>query len=128
MKASHKWNMGNHDSKTALRFNFLQLSFKPLELMTWISSVLKEPPVKIVTSLHVDTNNVTFVTELERFSVVSIFDKNFLFVLIKPVGIDPAVGKVVNFVISFRSIKILDIYWPSVMISLNGVNLNIGFG
>lgn len=126
MKAARGWDVSNNDSEPILRFDFFQLSFKPLKLLTWISSVLQEPPVKIVTSLHVNTNNMTFVTELERLSVVSPLKEDFLLVFRQPVGIDPAISKMVDLVVGSRFVEVLNIDWPSIMITLDRVNLNIG--
>ena len=127
MKAANGWDVSNYNSEPIFRFYFFQLSFEPVKLLTWISSILEKPPVKIVTSLHVNTNNMTFVGELERLSVVSKLNEYLLLFLIQPVGIDPTVSKMVNLVVGSRFVEVLDIDWPSIMITLDRVNLNVGF-
>jgi len=96
MKAVPSWDMSNNVSESSIFFKLRELFLKPLQLKSWISSVIKKPPVKIVTSLHVDTNHLTFRVELKWLGVVSPFTEDFNFFLTQPSFVCPALLKMVD--------------------------------
>ena len=58
--------------KSSTLLDLLEFVLEPLNLMSWVASVVEQPPVKIVASFHVEGNNSSFLVELEWFGVIAI--------------------------------------------------------
>jgi len=109
--------MSNDMSKPTILFNLAELIFEPLKHMSWITSVVKKPPVKIVTSLHVECNHFALCIELEGLRVESIFSEYFGFLLTQPIGVGPATFEMVDGPVGVWLREILNIYRPGVVIT-----------
>ena len=51
--------------KASIFLDILEFIFKPFNLFSWITSVVKKPPIEIVASLHVKSNNSSLLVELK---------------------------------------------------------------
>ena len=59
MEALLWWNMSNDMCKAFILLELHKFFLKPFDLVSWISSVVKELPVHVITGLHIDCNNFT---------------------------------------------------------------------
>lgn len=66
MKTVPSWDVCYDVNESMVLFYLCELFLQPVELVSWISSIIKEPPVQVVASLHVDTNNSPLRVEFER--------------------------------------------------------------
>lgn len=93
------WNVGDDVSKSVISLNLFELVFKPRHLSPWVLSVVHKPPVLVVASLGVKTDDLGLGVELEWLRVVPELGKDCLLVLGQPVGVSPSVLQVVDRVI-----------------------------
>lgn len=127
MQAVKSWNVRQNVCKAFILFQLVKFMFKPLELVSWITSILvgKQPPVGIVTSLHVQCDQLTFLLERERLRIVPVLSKNFDFFFTQPIGVVPRILEVVDGVVLARLREILHIDRPCVMVTDNWEHLDL---
>jgi len=108
----------------------MQFRLKPLRLVARITPVLvsEEPPVQVVASLHIHSNDSSLIVPWERFGVVPKLAKDCDFFLGQPVVILPCVLEVVNSPVLTRFGEVLDVHGPGVVVSLDRKDLNGGVG
>ena len=73
MEAVEGRDMRDDHRETFVFLNLQELILKPLELVTWVLSVVEHPPVEIVASLHIHSNHFSFLVERHHFRVISVF-------------------------------------------------------
>lgn len=124
MKTVPSWDVCYDVNESMVLFYLCELFLQPVELVSWISSIIKEPPVQVVASLHVDTNNSPLRVEFERLWVVTPLPEHLNLILTEPSFVSPALFKVVNCPVTVNLWKILNIHGPCVVVSLDWVDLN----
>lgn len=96
--------------------------------MAWILSVVQQPPIHIIAALHIQANDSSFWIEVKLFGVVSKLSKKIWFFLGEPIFIGPARSEMIDSIITIWLCEIFNINWPSIMITLNWVDLNSWIG
>jgi len=102
MEAAVDWNVSDHVGDSIVLLEPVQFLFQPFDLLTWVLTVVKKPPVKVIAGLGINRYNFTVQVSWKRFRVVTILTEHFNFIIIKPVITTPVTLDMVDWPVTVR--------------------------